>query len=253
MAEIEAGQLILPGERIDDLQREGLRIIQHPKSFCFGMDAVLLSDFARLKPGSRVVDLGTGTGILPLLLSAKSRDTLFTGVEIMPEAADRARRSVALNGLEHRIGIETMDLRQAPLELGKGRFHALVCNPPYKRIGDGKTALQVQQAAARHEVYGTLEDMVCVSAQLLMNRGRAFYILHSDRFLELLFLMHTYGLEPKRLRMIHPFVDRPPNLMLAEGVRGGKPLVHWLSPLILYEKDGSETQELRRIYNKEAL
>lgn len=253
MTEEREGHLLLPGERIDDLQRAHLRIIQHPAGFCFGMDAVLLSDFARIKPGSRVVDLGTGTGILPILLSAKTRETSFVAVEIMPEAADRARRSVALNGLEGRIDVLTMDLKQAPVKLGKSRFHAVVCNPPYQRAGCGQTAKDAHQAAARHEVHCTLQEVVASSAQLLMNMGRAFFILNSDRFLELLFLMRTHGLEPKRVRMVHPFADRPPNLMLVEGVRGGKPFVHWMPPLILYGQDGKETQELRRIYNEEEL
>ena len=213
---------LLPGERIDELQRNGYRIIQNPERFCFGMDAVLLSGFARAKKQERCLDLGCGNGIIPILMEAKTEGKHFTGLEIQPESADMAKRSVALNGLQDRIDIVEGDIKDASKIFGASSFHVVTTNPPYMTAQHGLTNVYEAKTIARHEVLCNLEDIIRESARLLMPGGR-FYMVHRPfRLAEIISLMVQYRMEPKRMRLVYPYVDREPNMVLLEGLRGGK-------------------------------
>lgn len=234
-------------ERLDDLQN-GYFIIQNPENFCYGADAVLLSGFARVKPGERVLDLGTGTGIIPILLKAKTPGKHFTGLEIQKESADMARRSVLYNGLEKDIEIRTGDIREAAAVFGRASFSVVTCNPPYMTGSHGLVNPHLPKAIARHEVLCTLEDVISQAAQVLEPRGR-FYMVHRPfRLAEIMGLMMKYQLEPKRMRLVYPYVDKEPNMVLIEGLLGGNPRITVEKPLIVYERPGIYTDEIREIY-----
>lgn len=236
------------GERLDDLQIKGYRIIQHPGRFCFGMDAVLLSAFAKVRKGECVLDLGTGTGILPLLLEAKTEGKHFTGLEIQKESADMAARSVAVNGLEEKIDIVEGDICMASSLFGADSFDVVTTNPPYMTGQHGLVNPQSAKAVARHEILCTLEDVLRESARLLRPRGR-FYMVHRPfRLAEILDYMRRVGIEPKRMRLVYPYVDKEPNMVLIEGMRGANQRMTVEAPLIVYQKGGSYTEEILRLY-----
>ncbi len=236
------------GERIDELQRNGYMIIQHPKRFCFGMDAVLLSGFVNIKAGERALDLGTGTGIIPILLEAKTQGEHFTGLEIQPESADMAQRSVRLNGLESKIDIVTGDIKDASIRFGASSFDVVTTNPPYMIGKHGLQNMQDAKTIARHEVLCTLEDILRETARLLPPKGR-FYMVHRPfRLSEIMCRMTAYGIEPKRMKLVYPYADREPNMVLLEGLRGGRPRLTVEKPLIVYREDGKYTDEIYEIY-----
>ncbi|MEE1014889.1 MAG: tRNA1(Val) (adenine(37)-N6)-methyltransferase [Lachnospiraceae bacterium] len=236
------------GERIDDLQRNGYRIIQNPERFCFGMDAVLLSSFAKAKPGEKVLDLGTGNGIIPILMEAKTKGEKFFGLEIQEESADLARRSVALNGLEEKIGIVTGDMKEAVNIFGAASFHVITMNPPYMTGNHGLVNPEDAKAIARHEITCSLEEMISQASKVLKSKGR-FYMVHRPfRLAEIMSLMVKYHLEPKRMRLVYPYVDKEPNMVLIEGLKGGNSRITVEPPLIVYEKPGVYTEELKRMY-----
>lgn len=237
-----------PGERLDELQRNGYVIIQDPKRFCFGMDAVLLSGFVQVKPGEQVLDLGTGTGILPILLEAKTEGKSFTGLEIQPESADMARRSVALNHLDSKINIVTGDIKDASKYFGASSFDVVITNPPYMVNSHGLKNAQSAKAIARHEVLCNLEDIIRESAKLLPPKGR-FYMVHRPfRLSEILCMMTKYGIEPKRMKLVYPYIDREPNMVLLEGLRGGRPRMTIEKPLIVYKEKNKYTDEILKVY-----
>lgn len=239
---------LLPGERIDELQRNGYRIIQNPERFCFGMDAVLLSGFARAKKQERCLDLGCGNGIIPILMEAKTEGKHFTGLEIQPESADMAKRSVALNGLQDRIDIVEGDIKYASKIFGASSFHVVTTNPPYMTAQHGLTNVYEAKTIARHEVLCNLEDIIRESARLLMPGGR-FYMVHRPfRLAEIISLMVQYRMEPKRMRLVYPYVDREPNMVLIEGLRGGKSRMTVEKPLIVYKEPGKYTDEIYDVY-----
>ena len=239
---------LLPGERIDELQRNGYRIIQNPERFCFGMDAVLLSGFARAKKQERCLDLGCGNGIIPILMEAKTEGKHFTGLEIQPDSADMAKRSVALNGLQDRIDIVEGDIKDASKIFGASSFHVVTTNPPYMTAQHGLTNVYEAKTIARHEVLCNLEDIIRESARLLMPGGR-FYMVHRPfRLAEIISLMVQYRMEPKRMRLVYPYVDREPNMVLIEGLRGGKSRMTVEKPLIVYKEPGKYTDEIYDVY-----
>ena len=196
---MEQDALVLPHERVDDLQRNHYRIIQDPGRFCFGMDAVLLSGFASVKPGEHVLDLGTGTGIIPILLEAKTKGEHFTGLEIQPESADMAERSVKLNELTERINIVTGDIKEASSIFGASSFEVVTTNPPYMIGQHGISNPKDAKAIARHEILCDLDDILRESARLLKPQGR-FYMVHRPfRLAEIFSKMIEYHIEPKRM------------------------------------------------------
>ena len=235
-------------ERIDDLQRNGYRIIQKKKGFCFGMDAVLLSGFAQVKEGEVAVDLGTGTGIIPILLEAKTKGKHFTGLEIQKEVAEMAERSVRLNHLEDRVDIVIGDIKEASRLFGKASFDVVTSNPPYMNDNHGLKNPDLPKAIARHEVFCTLDD-VCREASLLLRSGGRFYMVHRPhRLAEIITALKTYRLEPKRMKLVHPFADKDANMVLIEAVRGGRSMMKVEAPVIVYQKPGVYTQEIYDIY-----
>ena len=235
-------------ERLDELHRNGYRIIQNSRKFCFGMDAVLLSGFARVKPGERALDLGTGTGIIPILLRGKTEGRDFTGLEIQEESADMARRSVAYNHLEESVSIVTGDIKEAAALFGAASFDVVTCNPPYMTGNHGLVNPEQPKAVARHEILCTLEDVVGQTARVLRPGGR-FYLVHRPfRLAEILTLLVRYKLEPKRMRLVYPFVDKEPNMVLIEALSGGKSRITVEKPLIVYKKQGVYTDEIYDIY-----
>lgn len=239
---------LLEDERLDELHRNGYFIIQNPHKFCFGMDAVLLSGFARVKPKETVIDLGTGTGIIPILLEAKTEGEHFTGLEIQPESADMARRSVRYNHLEDKINIEIGNIKDASEQFGASSFHVVTTNPPYMTAQHGLSNPNESKAIARHEILCSLEDVIRESARLLKPQGR-FYMVHRPfRLVEIMVLMRQYKLEPKRMQMVHPFIDKEPNMVLIEGLRGGNPQITIGKPLIVYKEPGVYTDEIYDIY-----
>ncbi len=236
------------GERLDELQRNGYRIIQDPGRFCFGMDAVLLAGFSRVKPGERVLDMGTGTGIIPILLEARTKGESFTGLEIQPESADMARRSVLLNGIEKRVQIVTGDLKNAAGLFGAASFQVVTCNPPYMTDRHGLKNPEEPKAIARHEVLCTLEDVISQAAKVLAPGGR-FYMVHRPfRLAEIMTGLCSHGLEPKRMRLVYPFADREPNMVLIEALKGGKSRITVEKPLIIYREPGIYMDEIYEIY-----
>ena len=235
-------------ERLDELHRNGYHIIQDPGRFCFGMDAVLLSGFAKVKRGERALDLGTGTGIIPILLEAKTAGEHFTGLEIQPESADMAERSVAYNHLEDKIDIVTGDIKDASNIFGASSFDVITTNPPYMIGNHGIRNDQDAKTIARHEVLCTLDDILRESAKILPQGGR-FYMVHRPfRLPEIMTKMCAYGIEPKRMRLVYPHIDKEPNMVLIEGMKGGNPRMQVEPPLIVYNKDGSYTEELLALY-----
>lgn len=237
-----------PGERLDDLQRNNYHIIQNPEKFCFGMDAVLLSGFAAAKPGERVLDIGTGTGIIPILLAARTKGEHFTGLEIQEESADMARRSIGYNHLEERISVVTGDIKEAEELFSPASFHVITTNPPYMAQNHGIKNPQSPKAIARHELLCTLEDIVRKASRLLVPGGR-FYMVHRPfRLAEMMVLLTSCRLEPKRIRFVHPFVDREPSMVLLECHKGGRSRVTVEKPLILYSEPGCYTEEIKREY-----
>ena len=304
-----SADLVRPGERVDDLQRAGLRIIQDPELFCFGMDAVLLSAYVQMKKARRGLDLGTGNGIIPILLSDRTDCLSLTGLEIQEASADLAKRSVALNGLGDRISIVRGDIREADRIFAAASFDFITCNPPYRQAGSGRitgtpagggkaigtsagsgritgtpagggkaigtsagnnprgqsqengqpkgdaapdqtagTCGIDPRAIARHEILCSFEDVVRAAAALLRPGGH-FYLVHRPlRLAELITKLCTSGLEPKRMRLVYPHVDKAPNMVLLDCVRGGAPELRVEPPLIVYDGNGSYTPELLEIY-----
>lgn len=234
---------IRPGERLDDLQLNGLELIQNPDKFCFGIDAVLLSDFARVKPGERLLDLGTGNGIIPVLLSAKTDAGHLTGLEIQDDIAEMARRSIAHNHLEERIDIVTGDIKEAAEIFKPAFFDVITTNPPYMLADHGLRNPDDAKAIARHEVMCSLDDILRESMRLLQDKGR-FYMVHRPfRLTEILIKMNYYKIEPKRIQFVHPYIDREPSMVLVEGVRGAKPRVKIEPPIILFSRTEDGQQE----------
>lgn len=240
--------VIKPGERVDELQRNNYKIIQNPEQFCFGMDAVLLSGFVKAFSGERSLDLGTGTGIIPILMEAKTAGSHFTGLEIQSESVDMARRSVLLNKLEDKIDIVDGDIKEASKIFGLASFDVVTSNPPYMNSGHGLVNPYSNKAIARHEILCTLEDVVCEAAKVLKPKGR-FYMVHRPfRLVEIIGLLSQHKLETKRMRLVHPYLDKEPNMVLIECVKGGGSNLKIEAPLIVYKESGSYTNEIHEVY-----
>ena len=240
--------LLKNNERLDDLHRNGYQIIQDPGRFCFGMDAVLLSGFAKVKPNEKALDLGTGTGIIPILLEAKTNGAHFTGLEIQPESADMAQRSVYYNHLEEKISIVTGDIKDASNIFGASSFDVITTNPPYMIGEHGIKNGTDAKTIARHEVLCTLDDILKQSARMLRQGGR-FYMVHRPfRLAEIFAKMVEYKIEPKRMQLVHPYVDKEPNMVLIEGMKGAKSRITIEKPLIVYKEENVYTNDILEIY-----
>jgi len=241
-------EVLKPGERVDDLHRNNYRIIQNTKKFCFGMDAVLLSGFTKVLPGEKVLDLGTGTGIIPILLEAKTKGRHFTGLEIQEESADMARRSVAMNILEDKIDIVIGDIKEAAAIFGLASFDVVTSNPPYMNHNHGIVNPGEAKAIARHEILCTLEDVIREASKTLKSNGR-FYLVHRPfRLIEIINTLTAYKLEPKRMKFVHPYADKEPNMVLIECIKGAKSMVKVEAPLVVYKEPDVYTDEIYDIY-----
>lgn len=252
VSDLAAGGLILPGERLDDLQLCGMQILQKEKGFRFGMDAVLLADFTRAQVKETVVDFGTGTGILPLLLAGRGKGHVFHAFEIQTGMADMAARTMRLNGMEERIHVHAVPVEDALKLLEPCSADAIICNPPYGIPGTTLLNPSDTLRLARHQTPEGLDAWLRTAHRLLRGKGRMSLVYPAPRMLEVMNALKRARLEPKRFRLIYPGPDKSANLVLIEAMKDGKPMLHTEPPLIVYNKDGSMTEELRRIYHMDA-
>lgn len=239
-------------ERLDDLGINHYKIIQDPARFCFGIDAVLLSGFAKVKPGGRVLDLGTGTGIIPILMEAKTEASYLAGLEIQEESAKMAARSVAYNNLSHKITIVQGDIKEAGELFGAASFDVVTCNPPYMIGQHGLKNSAEAKMIARHEILCTFDD-VAREASKVLKPGGCFYLVHRPfRIVEIFETLRKYKLEPKRMRLVHPYLDKEPNMVLIEARKGGNSRITIEAPLIVYKDVNVYTEEVLEIYGYES-
>lgn len=238
-------------ERIDDLEYKNLKIIQNENGFCFGIDSVLLSDYAKgIKKGAKVVDIGTGTGIISLLLCAKTDLEKIYGIEIQEYVAEMAKRSVILNNLQDKIEIINTDIKCVFEYLEQHKFDAVVTNPPYKKPNTGLKNIEEKKLISRHEVKCTLEDVIKNASILLKDLGEFYMVHRAERLVDIMCLLRKYKLEPKNIRFIHSKFDEKPNLILIRAVRNAKEFLKIDKPLVVYREDGEYTDEILEIYNK---
>ena len=242
---------IKENERIDDLEFQGLKIIQNKEGFCFGIDSVLLTDFAKkIKPNSKVADLGSGTGIIPILLSKKTKNTNFIGFEIQQEVAQMSKRSILLNNLEERIKIEETNIIDLKERYKKGSFDVVTTNPPYKKVNTGLVNSNDKKLISRHEVTASLSDFIEIASYLLKDFGEFYMVHRPDRLVDIFYLMREKKIEPKNIRFVYPNKHKKANLILIKGVKCGKPFLKYEDNLYVYDDDGSYTEEILKIYNK---
>ena len=243
--------VINENERIDDLQYKGLKIIQNKDGFCFGIDAVLLANFAKnMKRKNLVVDLCTGTGIVAILLSGKTDAKKIIGVEIQKESAEMAERSVKLNAIQDRVEIINEDLKKLKPIIEAGSVDTVTVNPPYMKAGSAIINDENKMSIARHEVCCTLDDVIKEAARILKTNGEFFMVHKPERLVDIFCTMRKYKIEPKRIRFVHPSVDKPANIVLIEGSRDGKEFLKFEKSLYVYE-NGEYTDEIYEIYEKE--
>lgn len=239
------------GERVDDLQCKRLRLIQKESGFCFGVDAVLLANFADVRKNDRVIDLGTGTGIIPVLLAGKTHAKLLAGLEIQRDMAEMAHRSVLLNNLQERVKIVCGDIKNPFDHFEPGSFDAVVTNPPYMNKGGGIVNATDSKAVSRHEILCTLEDVIRASSKLLTHNGRFAMVHKPERLVDIVYIMRTWKIEPKYLRFVHPSPYKRPNLLLIRGIKNGNPELKMMDPLYVYDTNGNYSDEINRIYDRE--
>ncbi len=238
-------------EKIEDLQYKNLKIIQNNSGFCFGIDSILLTDFAKqIKKGAKVVDLGTGTGIIATLLCEKTKLAKIIGVEIQEEVSKMAQKSILLNNLENKFTIINEDILNINTKLPQNSFEAIVTNPPYQKKGAGIINEEDKKMIARHETTATLEDFIKVSKDLLKSSGEFYMVHRPERLVDILTSMRAYKIEPKRLRFVYSNKNSEPKLILIQGIKNAKPFLKVEKNLYIYEENGSYTQEMHRIYGK---
>lgn len=239
-------------ERIDDLEYKGLKIIQNEKGFCFGIDSILLSDYAKnIKRNSNVIDIGTGTGIISILLCKKTSLKKIYGIEIQTEVAEMAKRSVKLNNLEEKFEIINTNIKDVFNYLTPNNYDVVITNPPYKKANTGITSIDKKQLISRHEVECTLEDIIEKSSKLLRDLGEFYMVHRAERLVDIMCLLRKYRLEPKNIRFVHSKLSEKPNLILIRAVKNAKEFLKIDKPLILYRDDGEYTDEILKIYSKE--
>ena len=235
-------------ERIDELQRGGYRIIQDPDRFCFGTDAVLLADFAKAKPGEAVMDLCSGSGVVPILMLERYPKAQYTALELQPEMADLARRSMQLNQIEDRVQVQQGDVKSIRQLFKAQSFQVVTVNPPYMKADHGLTSKAEAVQIARHEICCTLRDVIEAAAYLLPSRGRLYMVHRPQRLSEIFSELRRVSLEPKRLQMVHPYIDKEPAQVLIEAVRQGGTELRVQPPLITYEAPGVYTKQMLEVY-----
>lgn len=236
-----------PSERLDNLLTKDLRIIQSDEVFAFSMDAVLLARFCSVPVRGKIIDLCTGNGVIPMLMSTRTKAPIW-GVEIQPRLADMAQRNVALNGLEEQLHMLQGDLKNIHQVVGQGVFDLVTVNPPYLPVPSGEISGNEHLAAARHEVHATLEDVVAACARLVRAGGKVAMVHRPHRLIDIITVFRAYKLEPKRIRYVHPRANSEANMVLIEAIRDGKPEIRTLPPLIVYTKDKEYCDELNEVY-----
>ena len=243
---------LLENERIDDLEFNNLKIIQNSKGFCFGIDSVLLSDYAKnLKKGSRVIDIGTGTGIIGILLCSKSKLSHITGVEIQTEVAQMAERSILLNHLENKFNVLNINIKDVFDYIEPNTIDCIVTNPPYMKLNSGAQNIEKKKLISRHEVECKLEDIIKISYKLLKSKAEFYMVHRAERIVDIMYLLRKYRLEPKQIRFVQSNQNSSPNLVLIRCVKDGGNALKIDKPLIIYNDDGTYTDEIYKIYNKE--
>ena len=243
--------LLKEGERIDDLEYKGLKIIQNKEGFCFGIDSVLISDYAkRIKKNSTIVDLGTGTGIISILLSKKQENLKIYGIEIQKDVAEMAERSVKLNRLEDSIKIINDNLKNLENYFSMNSVDAIVTNPPYKKNNTGLKSDDYRNLVSRHEIECTLEDIINVSKKVLKDKGELYMINRAERLVDIIYLLRKNKIEPKEIRFVHSKENEPPTLVLIRAVKNAGEFLKIEKPLIIYDNEGNYTEEILEIYNK---
>lgn len=241
--------MITADEKIEELDLKGLKIIQNKNWFCFGIDAVLLADFANVKKNSKVADFGTGTGIIPLLIEGRYSPKEIIGVEIQSDVAQMAKRSIELNNLQDKIKIINEDIKNYKV-FGPGSFDVVVCNPPYKKDNTGLKNPTDNKAVSRHEILITLDDIVFSVSKTLKSGGKFYMIHRPERLSHILLSFNKHGFAPRRLRFVHPKIGKQPTMLLIEGVRSGGDFLTIDTPLYVYNEDGSYTDEINKIYGR---
>lgn len=238
-------------ERIDDLEFKNLKIIQNKKGFCFGIDSVLLSDWAKeIKPNQTILDMGTGTGILGILLCGKTINTKIVGVEIQEEVAKMAIKSIKLNNLQDRFQIICENIKNLKNKYEIGSFDAIITNPPYKKQGTGKINENDIKLISRHEITANLEDFISTASYLLKDKANIYMVHKPERLVDILVTLKKYKLEPKKLRFVYPNINKEPNLILIKATKNAKPFLKIEKPLYVYNQNGEYTEEILKIYNK---
>lgn len=243
--------ILKENERIDDLEFKDLKIIQNNDGFCFGIDSILLTDYAKnIKVNSNVIDLGTGTGIIPILLSGKTSKTNFVGVEVQAEVSDMAKRSIKLNNLEDRIEILNINILDLNKKYKKGNFDVVTTNPPYKKINTGITNINDKKLISRHEITARLEDFIEIASFLLKDFGEFYMVHRPDRLVDIFNIMRQKNIEPKKIKFVYPNKNKKTNLILIKGIKNGKPFLEYDNNLYVYDNQGNYTKEILKIYNK---
>ena len=242
---------LLQDESIDDLQLDNLYLIQKKQGFRFGVDAVLLSNFAKVKNKHRVVDLCTGTGIVPFLTYGKYKPKEIVGIEIQEDMVDMALRSAKYNEIDDIVTFKNIDLKDLKSLSALGTFDVLTVNPPYKLNNSGIVNPDDKLAIARHEIMCTLEDVIAASRKLLKDNGRMFIVHRPERLIDIFELMRKYKIEPKRVQMVQPNINKSPNIVLVEGQRDGGAFLKWEKPIYVYNEDGSYSDDINKIYGRE--
>ena len=238
-------------ERIDDLEFKNLKIIQNKDGFCFGIDSILLTDFAKnIKQNLNIIDLGTGTGIIPILLYGKTKNNKFVGVEIQEEVADMANRSIKLNVLENEIRILNMNILDLTKKYKRGSFDVVTTNPPYKKLNTGIVNENNKKLISRHEITASLEDFIKTASFLLKDLGEFYMVNRPDRLVDIFCAMRKNKIEPKKIKFVYPNKNKKTNLVLIKGIKNGKQFLEFENNLYVYNEDGNYTDEILKIYNK---
>lgn len=242
---------VLEDETLDDLELKNIYVIQKKNGFRFGVDGVLLANFAKVKKGMKVCDLCSGTGIVPFVIAGKREASKIVGVEIQEELVDMAKRSVLYNHLEEKVDFVLGDLKSQELIESLGTFNVVTVNPPYKLCDSGLVSEKYNSAISRHEILCNLEDVIIASKKLLKDNGRLYMVHRPDRVCDALCLMRKHRLEPKSIRTVHPSKSKAPNIVLIEAQKFGGAYFKWEDPLYIHEEDGSYTKELEEIYGRD--